>query len=67
MVLRSEPPTLITEEEVDEYFRKRGTVVLMTYIPTIAYEKGGYDTFLKQPRAHQKVLHGPQAKSSNAR
>jgi len=33
VILRTEPPTVVTREQVDEYFRKRGTVVRIIHIP----------------------------------
>jgi hypothetical protein len=33
VILRTDPPTVMTREQVDEYFRERGTVVRVTHIP----------------------------------
>lgn len=33
VLLRTVPPKLVTREEVDEYFRERGTVVKIFHLP----------------------------------
>jgi hypothetical protein len=32
-ILRTEPPTVLTTEEVEEYFKKRGTIVKVLHLP----------------------------------
>lgn len=32
-ILRTNPPRIVHKEEVDEYFKKRGTVVTITHLP----------------------------------
>jgi hypothetical protein len=33
VILATDPPTLLTRKEVEDYFKKRGTVVKMLHIP----------------------------------
>lgn len=32
-VLRTDPPRVVTREEIDEYFRKRDTIVKILHLP----------------------------------